>query len=352
MAGQSQNSFPSSTAKGRSLTECDVLVVGSGAGGLSAAVTAAFRGLKVIGAEKEPVFGGTTAWSGGWMWGPRNELARSAGIVEDAELPRAYLRNVLGNNFNEAKVEAFLEAAPRMVAFFAQNTALQFEDGNRICDTYGNVPGAGTGGRSVIAAPFDARRLGDLVRQLRHPLRETTFMGMTIQAGPDLAAFMNVTRSPRAFAHVAHRFGRHLIDLARHHRGMQLRNGLALVGRLLRSAADLNVQLRASSPVVRLIEDGGRVCGAVVASAGGEIEIRARRGIVLAAGGFPHDHQRPCGLFPADAEHLTLAVPSATGGGIRLGESAGGPIDTTLASPGGWGPVALVPFPGGAFVRV
>ena len=198
-----------------------MLVVGSGAGGLSAAVTAAFHGLKVIVAEKEPVFGGTTAWSGGWMWTPRNELARSAGIVEDAELPRTYLRNVLGNNFNEAKVNAFLEAAPRMVAFFAQNTALQFEDGNRICDTYGNVPGAGTGGRSVIAAPFDARRLGDLVRQLRHPLRETTFMGMTIQAGPDLAAFMNVTRSPRAFAHVAHRFGRHLIDLARHRRGMQ-----------------------------------------------------------------------------------------------------------------------------------
>jgi succinate dehydrogenase/fumarate reductase flavoprotein subunit len=301
MAGQSQNQLPGSSTEVSSPMECDVLVVGSGAGGLSAAVTAAFHGLKVIVAEKEPVFGGTTAWSGGWMWAPRNDLARRAGIVEDAELPRTYLRNVLGNNFNEAKVAAFLEAAPLMVAFFAQNTALQFEDGNRICDTYGNVPGAGSGGRSVIAAPFDARRLGDLVRQLRHPLRETTFMGMTIQAGPDLAAFMSVTRSPRAFAHVAHRFGQHLIDLARHHRGMQLRNGLALVGRLLRSAADLNVQLRASSPVVRLIEDCGRVCGAVVASAGGEIKIRARRGVVLAAGGFPHDYQRRSGLFPADA---------------------------------------------------
>src|SRR6266446_7125704 len=243
---------------------CDVLVIGSGAGGLSAAVTAAWHGLKVVVTEKEPVFGGTTAWSGGWMWAPLNPLAQRAGIIDNPEAPRAYLRHVLGNNFDEARVTAFLDAAPRMVAFFEKNTALQFEGGDKIPDTYGNAPGAGTGGRSVIAAPYEARELGDLVGRLRRPTPETTFMGMTIQAGPDLAAFMNVTRSPRAFAHVAHRFGRHLIDLARHHRGMQLRNGLALVGRLLRSAADLNVQLRAASPVVRLIEDGGRVCGAVV----------------------------------------------------------------------------------------
>src|SRR4051795_853353 len=126
---------------------CDLLVIGSGAGGLSAAVTAAFHGLKVIVAEKEPVFGGTTAWSGGWMWVPRNPLAQQAGIVEDPEAPRTYLRNVLDNKFNEAKVDAFLEAAPHMVAFFEDNTAVQFEPGLKIPDTYGKVPGAGTGGR-------------------------------------------------------------------------------------------------------------------------------------------------------------------------------------------------------------
>ena len=98
--------------------DCDLLVIGSGAGGLSAAVTAAWHGLKVIVAEKEPVFGGTTAWSGGWMWAPLNPLAQRAGIIEDPEAPRAYLRHVLGNNFDEARVTAFLAAAPRMVAFF------------------------------------------------------------------------------------------------------------------------------------------------------------------------------------------------------------------------------------------
>ena len=135
-----------------------------------------------------------------------------------------------------------------MVAFYEQHTALKFEGGLKIPDTYGNAPGAGTGGRSVIAAPYDGRELGPLMNRLRHPMRETTFMGMTIQAGPDLAAFMNVTRSVKAAAHVARRFTRHLTDLAIHKRGMQLRNGLALVGRLLRSAVDLRVELLTASP--------------------------------------------------------------------------------------------------------
>jgi len=263
--------------------ECDLLVIGSGAAGLSAAVTAAAHGLRVVVAEKEPVFGGTTAWSGGWMWTPRNPVAQRVGIVEDIELPRTYLRHVLGAHFNEARVDAFLEAAPRMVAFFEEKTALRFEGGLKIPDTYGNVPGAGTGGRSVIAAPYDARQLGDLVHRLRRPMRETTFIGMTIQAGPDLAAFLNVTRSPRAFVHAATRVTRHLVDLAVHRRGMQLRNGIALVGRLLRSATDSGVELRSSSRAVRLLQEGGAVRGAVLGTDTGEIEVRARRGVVLAA---------------------------------------------------------------------
>lgn len=330
------------------MINCDLLVVGSGAAGLSAAVTAAFHGLKVIVAEKEPVFGGTTAWSGGWIWAPRNPVAQRAGIVEDVELPRTYLRHVLGPHFDEAKVDAFLDAAPRMVEFFERNTALQFEGGLKIPDTYGKLPGAGTGGRSVIAAPYDARELGDLVHELRLPARETTFMGMTIQAGPDLAAFMNVTRSPSAFVHAATRVSRHWLDLARHRRGMQLRNGIALVARLLRSAADLDVDLRPSSAALSLLQEDGAVTGAVLAP---EVEVRARRGVVLAAGGFAHDAARVREMFPAPDQHWTLAVPSATGDGARLGESAGGVVDRSLAAAGAWCPVSLVPFPDGTTGR-
>ena len=331
--------------------DCDLLVIGSGAAGLSAAVTAAWHGLNVILAEKEAVFGGTTAWSGGWIWAPRNPLARRAGIEEDAAAPLTYLRHVLGNNFDEARVTAFLKAAPRMVAFFERHTALRFEGGTTIPDTYSDLPGAGSGGRSVIAAPYDARCLGDLVRRLRRPLRETTFLGMTIQAGPDLRAFMSVTRSPAAALYVAGRLGRHLLDLAAYRRGMQLRNGLALVGRLLRTAADLGVELRAASPALRLLRDAGGVRGAVLGGPAGEVAVRAGRGVVLAAGGFPQDAARRQALFPAGEQHWTLAVPAASGDGVRLGESAGGSLDASLAAPGAWCPVSLVPFPDGSIGR-
>jgi len=203
----------------------------------------------------------------------------------------------------------------------------------------------------VIAAPYDARELGTLVQRLRQPMRETTFIGLPIQAGPDLAAFMNVTRSPRAFVHVAGRLGRHLLDLARYGRAMQLCNGIALVARLLRSAADLHVELRSSSRVMRLLHESGAVRGAVLNTSEGDLEVRARRGVVLASGGFPHDAERRRAMFPRPDQHWTLAAPSATGDGLRLGESAGGHIEAALDAPGAWCPVSLVPYRDGSTGR-
>lgn len=331
---------------------CDLLVVGSGASGLSAAVTAAYHGLHVVVAEKEELMGGATAWSGGWIWAPLNPLARRAGIREDVSAPRTYLEHELGDRFDASRIDAFLHHAPRMISFFERKTSLKFVDGNAIADIHGEQPGAGTGGRSVAAAPYDARNLGPMVKILRDTMRETAFLGMPIMAGADLWAFLTATRSFRSFAHVTRRLTRHLWDLAVHGRAMQLVNGIALVARLVRSADDLGVDLRVNAPVVRLLSKDGTVTGAVLKTEEGERVIHARRGIVLAAGGFPHDTARRRELFPhapTGREHWALPPLCASGDGMRLGETAGGRVDTTLAAAGAWCPVSLVPYRDGTF---
>lgn len=340
------SSSPSASAATQRRT-CDVLVIGSGASGLAAAVTAAWHGLSVIVVEKEAVFGGATAWSGGWMWVPGNPLARRAGMNEDPEQPRRYLRHELGARYDAALIDAFLDNAPAMVAFFEACTDVRFVDGNAIPDIHGNVPGAATGGHQVIAAPLDGRELGETIRLLRTPMRETALLGMPIMAGADLGAFLSLTRSRKAAVHVTCRVLRHVRDLAFHGRAMQLVNGVALVGRLLVSAKKLGVALLASSPATRLIVEEGAVHGAVVATGTGPVEIRAARGTVLAAGGFPHDARRRQALFPrtpTGREHLALPPASCNGDGITLGESAGGSLVTSLASPVAWAPVSKVPY--------
>lgn len=331
--------------------DCDVLVIGSGAAGLAAAVTAAWHGQKVIVVEKDPVFGGATAWSGGWMWVPCNPLAQRAGIIEDRSQPRTYLEHELGERFDAQMIDAFLEAAPNMVSFFERHTALQFADGNGIADIHGNTPGAGTGGRSVIAAPYDGRKAGKLLKRLRKTMRETSFMGMPIMAGKDLGAFLTLTRSWRSLLHVSRRFSRHLLDLARYGRAMQLVNGVALVARLAKSAQNLGVLLWESAPAKHLLQEQGRVSGALIETARGPISIHARKAVVLAAGGFANDIERRKALFPRTPtghEHLALPPLGANGDGLRLGESVGGQVADDLHSPVAWAPVSRVPHSDGS----
>ncbi|WP_435581859.1 FAD-dependent oxidoreductase [Amycolatopsis thermoflava] len=333
----------------RAQQEYDVVVVGSGAGGLATAVTAAHHGLKVAALERADVCGGATAWSGGWMWAPGNPLARADGVREDTGEFRRYLRAALGGDYEPERVDAFLAAAPEMVRFFHERTALKFVPGTKICDIYGDLPGAGTGHRSVAPEPADLRELGDdVARILRRQLYETSFLGLGVMAGPDLAAFLAASRGNlRGLAHASRRVTRHLLDLATKRRGMQLVNGTALVGRLLRSALDLGVDIRVSAPVTELVHEDGRVTGVVASTSDGPLRLVAARGVVLAAGGFPRDPKRRKELFPHGDTHWTLAPATADGAGIGLGEQAGGRLRTDLASPAAWCPVSLVPYRNG-----
>jgi succinate dehydrogenase/fumarate reductase flavoprotein subunit len=327
-------------------TEVDLLVIGSGAGGLSAAVTAAHLGLKVLVAEKDAQFGGTTAWSGGWMWVPRNALAVQAGITEDMAAPLAYLSQELGAQFDEARARAYVQHAPHMVDFFRQHTALQFIDGNAIPDFHGQTPHAASGGRSVCAAPFDGRRLGEQLAQLKPPLYETTLWGMGIAAGAELRHFFYALHRWPSLVYVGRKLLRHAHDLLLHGRSTQLVNGNALVAGLARALFDQGGQLWLHSPATRLLTDGPRVSGAVLNTPQGAVQVQARCGVVLACGGFPHDVARKRELLPhapTGREHWSAASRGNTGDGLRLGESAGAQVSCDLAQAAALAPVSLVP---------
>ena len=325
--------------------ECDVLVAGSGAGGMAAAVAARLHGLEVVVAEKEPLFGGTTAVSGGGLWLPNSTPARALGAEDSPEAVRTYLEHEVGNRLDGALADAFIAAAPRMVDFFQERTAVKFLAAAAFPDYHPTSPGSRPG-RTLRAAPFDARALGERLSLLRPPLRQMTVLGMLAVSGEEVLHFMRATRSATSALYVSRVVARHFLDLARHGRGTRLTNGNALAARLLRAALDAGVTLWNASPVEELLTEGGRVTGAVVRRPEGPVRVACRRGVVLACGGFPANDEMRTRIFPhpsARVRHWWPGPKGNTGDGIRLGTSVGGTVRNDHSNVAAWTPFSLVP---------
>jgi succinate dehydrogenase/fumarate reductase flavoprotein subunit len=333
VAGQEQETY-----------ECDALVVGSGCAGMSAAVTAGHHGLNVLIVEKEPRFGGTTARSGGWLWIPGTSLARDWGIAESPDQARTYLRHEAGNSFDAARVDAFLTKGPEAVDFFTAKTALRFDMPLTFPDYHAEAPGGAQGGRSMVTRPFDGHELGPKLKDIGKPLPELTVFGMMLGSGKEIIHFMRATKSLVSAWYVARRLSRHALDVMRYGRGMTLTNGNALAGRLAKSAFDLNIPLWLSSPVRELIVEDGAVRGAIIERDGKRVRVTAKRGVVLACGGFPHDVERRKAMFPhapTGAEHFSPGPTGNTGDGLRLAEAAGGKVEDSLPNAAAWVPVSV-----------
>ncbi|BEP95299.1 FAD-dependent oxidoreductase [Acidovorax sp. A79] len=325
---------------------CDLLVVGSGAGGLSTAITAKKHGLDVVVIEKAPCFGGTTAFSGGVLWIPGNTQCAAP---DTREAMRTYLQDQASAFHEPAAVEAFLDHAPEMVAWFERETAVRFVP-TLYPDYHPDAPGGAAIGRSILAAPYDASQLGAELARLRPPLSTITFVGMMFNSSnADLKHFFRATKSVVSAAYVARRLGGHLLDLLRYRRGVQVTSGNALAARLAKTCFDLGIPIHTEAEARELLQAGDRVTGARVQTPGGQVRISARRGVVLACGGYPHDVARITQRYPHLArggEHLSPVPAENTGDGLRLAAQVGGQVDERFDGVGAaaWMPVSRVPL--------
>ncbi|MDB5715458.1 MAG: binding protein 15 [Sphingomonadales bacterium] len=319
-------------------TVFDVVIVGSGAGGLTAATVAAQRGLKVLVIEKTAVFGGTTAISGGGLWIPNNPKMAGLGLADTRGQAVNYIQAITGNFYEEGNVAAFLQYGPEMVRYLEENTEVSFM-GGLIPDYEPDQSGATTG-RTLLTVSYDGRKLGSRLLEIRPALDQFgVFGGMQI-GFEDAAPFLSVLRSAKAFRYSARVFGRYLWDRIRHGRATRLVNGNALVARLFQSATLSGAVLWNNAAVVRLVKRGGRVVGVVVQRHGREFEVLANCGVILASGGYGANQAMRRENVPMPDEGWSLQPPGNTGDGIRLGENAGGVFVRENVANGIWAPMS------------
>jgi succinate dehydrogenase/fumarate reductase flavoprotein subunit len=320
---------------------CDVLVIGSGASGLTAALVAAREGLDVLLVEKSRWFGGTSAYSGGGVWTPANRAMLDAGFSDSLADAERYLRALMGGDYNESLTAAFLRTGPEALDYLAKYSGLQLIPSGGP-DYEPNLPGAAAW-RTLLSPDFDGRRLGPLLKQLRPALRQMGApLGMQVSYG-DMHPLANAHRSLAALRITLRLFGRHLVDLLRFGRASRLTNGNALTARLLKGAAESGVTLWSEAPAVELLSNDGGVGGVVVVHMGERISITARRGVVLATGGFGANEAMRREYIPLADAGWSLQPEGCEGDGITLATAAGGTLGADNVANGIWSPMSAIP---------
>ncbi|MBR0848134.1 FAD-dependent oxidoreductase [Bradyrhizobium diazoefficiens] len=327
---------------GRSFdVETDLLVVGAGAAGMTAALVGALEGLDVVLCEKSDMVGGTTATSAGTVWIPGNRQGERAGTPDTVEAARTYLAAILGEHANDERLDTFLKIGPIVLDYLEAKTPVRFA-APPVHPDYKPLPGAATGGRALGAVPFDGRKLGDDFARIRPPRREFMVLGGMMVGKGDIAPLLAPFRNWTNFRHVAGLLARHALDRISYKRGTRLIMGNALVARLLAGVRRAGVSLRFETGLRDIVCNGEDVIGAVLSSPGGEVTIRARKGVVLATGGIGWSRELRERLFPEAARRFSLAPPSNTGDGILAAERIDAVIARDLDSPALWMPSSVM----------
>jgi 3-oxosteroid 1-dehydrogenase len=322
--------------------ETDLVVVGSGAAGMTAAVTAATSGLEVLVLEKTELYGGTTALSAGVVWAPTNSLMKQAGIADSPEDALTYLKHNIGNRVTEAKLQAYVTHAPQMVDYMLANSALEFKIVDGFPDYRPETPGGSMGGRAIEPKVFSGRKLGDMFVQLRGAA--AVVPGGLVCTVAELRKLAMIRANPLGLLKVWKLFPRNLWNrlTARQHVSV----GAALIARLRLSLHEKGVPLWLETALDELIIEDSAVIGLrATRYTGGEsqpISIRTRKGVIIAAGGFERNPAMRKQFFGQDAtSDWTSGSEGNTGDGINAGVAAGAATD--LMDDLWWMPSSLPP---------
>jgi len=321
-------------------TEYDVIVLGAGAAGMTAASVAAAEGLSVILIEKSQFVGGTTAVSGGMVWIPANSKMAQAGMPDTNEEARLYLKHTVRDRFSENLRFVFLASGNKAITYLEERTSVRLRPVKVYPDYYPDLPGATTGGRVLEPVPFDGRVLGEHFQLLRWPLLEFMLFGGMMVDRADIPHFRKVGRSLRSTAHVARLLARYSKERVFAKRGTTLYLGNALAGQLLYSLLILKVELCLNTAVSGLIYDGVTVSGVSITNNAERRDVRAKRGVVLATGGFSHRPEMRVKYLPKLAGMLSAACPSDTGDGIQLATRVGAKVRDLNSDNAFWVPVS------------
>ncbi|MDX2676683.1 FAD-binding protein [Streptomyces sp. NY05-11A] len=327
--------------------EVDVLIGGSGAGGMVGAIAAHTFGLTSLVVEKAAGIGGSTAMSGGGIWIPNNPTLRKAGQTDDPEEVRRYLRAVVGDRVAADRIDAYVDRGPEMLEMLHRvSRHMEFSWCPGYSDYHPELPGGRAAGRTIEPRPIDVRKLGDEERKLL-ALDVPMPLGLWF-TGYEARNLMMIRREWKARRMLVLAAWRVVSNFFRRRHMKAL--GAALVARLRLTMRDLDLPLWTKAPITELITQDGRVLGAVVESDGKPLRIRARIGVLLATGGFEHDPAlRKQHLPELGRPDHSAGAPSNTGDGHRLAERLGAAFD--LMDDAWWMPSIALPR-GGVFPLV
>jgi len=321
----------------------DLLIVGSGAGAMTAAIVAHDRGARPLVIEKSDRYGGSSAMSGGGLWVPCNPLMKDVGIEDNPEDAWKYLSTITEGRVAEDRLRAYIDTSPRVVQYLLDNTEVDLVSLPEYSDYYPLVEGSRPGGRALDPKNFDARQLGDDYLKMRDQNPQMLIMNrifMTIFEARTL-----LTHSPGWILLTLKLMLKYLSDIAwrlRSKRDRNLAMGNALVGMLRLSMMERDIPLWLETPARELVVEEGRVVGAVVERHGRSLRIRAEKGVVLAAGGFEGSQTLREKYLPTPTRvEWSCANPNNTGDAIEMARAVGAGLD--LMDQAWWGPTTVVP---------